>query len=206
MTTLSDIRTQVSRDLRDTGNDTFSPDEVDDLINQGIDAVSALYPREVRERVTISSGVKTYDLTADFVSIFRVDIYDSGDSFRFTLDAGTGPANSGWEYFAGLFRLPPSITWTAGDKADIFGYARYVQLSASSSTTDMDSTAIWGVRAFARAEAFQNLIADRSTFQQWQAASGNSDVTAIALAQLAANASRRWDRAQQRLRRPRRTG
>lgn len=207
MTTLLELRTAVARDLRDSGFSTWSQSEIDDLVNLGIDEVSEVYPREVVDSASsISAGVKTYDLATDFTNIYRIDIY-STTTFRFTIPHGIGAGpNSGWELHGGILYLPPSVTFTAGETLRAFGYARYVQLDAASSTTEMDARAIWGVRQFARSEGFQNLIADRTQFQQWQTASGNTDVTAIALAQLAANAQRRWDRARQRLRRMRKTG
>lgn len=205
MTTLNDLVATVSGALRDTALLTWTQGEIEDLVNQGIDEVGTLYPREVLEAITITSS-KSYALTADFLNIFRVDIYSSAGSYKFRLDHGIGDANSGWETHAGILLIPPSLSFTAGDVMRVFGYARYAQLAASSSTTEMDATAIWGVKVFAVAEAYQNLIADRVKYQQWQVESGNSDVTSIALAQLAQAAARRWERAQLRLRRHRRTG
>jgi hypothetical protein len=208
MTTLLDLRTYVARDLRDTGFDTWSESEVDDLVNMGIDAVGDLYPREAVDAASsISGSTKTYDLATDFTNIYRVDIYSSAGTYKFTLPHGIGEGpNSGWELHGGILYLPPSVTFTSGDGLRVFGYARYAQLSVSSQTTDMDATAIWGARAFARMEGFMSLIADRANYQQWQSQTGNTDVTAIAMAQLAANARRDWDRAKQRLRRMRKLG
>ena len=64
-TTLSDLRTQVARDLRDTSNNVWVTAELDDLINAAIDEIGDLAPKEVIDySLTIISGVFTYALPA----------------------------------------------------------------------------------------------------------------------------------------------
>lgn len=207
MATLSDLRTYVAQDLRDPTNATFSVAEIDDFINQGIDAIADVHPTEVVSTfATVAAGVYSYAASA-FSLIYRLDIYTSAGSYRATIPHGYGDGpDSGWEMHGGVVYLPPSWTYTAGDTLRGFGYGRYVQLSASTATTDLTTSAIWAVRVFAQAEAFQRLLNDRAKFQQWQSDTNNSDVSALGLASLMGQARSRWDRERGRMRRMRKTG
>lgn len=206
MATLSDLRTALAIDLRDTSNATWSTPEIDRLINQGIDALSVVYPKEIVQTVgTVSAGVSSYSVS-DFTNISKVSFYASDGTYRMTLDPALGDPNSGWEVHAGVLYLPPSYTFEPGSTIHVFGYGRYIQLAASTSTTDLDSTGTWAVMVFAQAEALGRLISDRARFQQWQANSNGSDVTALGMAQLASAARARWQEERQRLRRMRKTG
>src|SRR5687767_10842399 len=97
MATLADLRTYVSRDLRDPNNNTFSTTEVDDLVNQGIDALADVYPKEIVTTVgTVSGGVLTYSVSS-YSNIYRVDIYTSDGSYRTEIPHAFEGRNSGWE-------------------------------------------------------------------------------------------------------------
>lgn len=207
MATLSDLRTKLARHLRDTSNDTFSTDELDDLINQGIDAVSEIRPRQVVQTVgTVAASTYSYAVS-DFSNIYRVDLYESDGTYRTTLPPTTGEGpNSGWELHGGVLYTPPDLTYTVGDTIRVFGYGGYTQLSASTSTTDLDTTLQWALMVFAQAEGFQRLIVDRVKFQQWQTTATNTDVTALALASMAGQARGRWREEKNRLRSMRKGG
>lgn len=205
MATLSDLRTYLARDLRDTSNNTWGVTTLDDLINQGIDTLADVYPKEIVQTIgTVAAGTVSYSASS-FTNIYRLDVYTSAGSYRAEIPHGIGGANSGWELHGSVVYLPPSYTWTAGDTLRAFGYGRYIQLSASTQTTDLDATGIFAVRVFGVAEAYGRLISDRAAFQQWQANAQGVDTTALGLAQLASQARERWRREQQRLRRMRKT-
>ena len=206
MATLSDLRTTVARRLRDSSNTTWTTAELDDLINQAIDEIADFYPREIVTTIgTVSAGVVSY-AASSYTNIYRLDIYTSAGSYRTTFPHGIGGANSGWELHGGIVYLPPSYSYTAGDTLKAWGYGRYVQLAASTSTTDLDQSGIWALVSYCQAEGLQQLVNDRAKFQQWQSNTNNTDVTALALAQLASAAQNRWRRQQQRLRRMRKGG
>lgn len=207
-TTLSDIQTTLARQLRDISFATFSTAELNDWINRGIDSVADVNPREVTDySIAISNNVFTYAPTTSFSRIYRVDVHSSSDSYLGVLPKGIGDGrDSGWEWHASILWLPPNRPLSAGNKLRLFGYARYVQLSASSSTTDMDQSTINAVIAFAESEALMALEIDRAKFQQWQATPGNSDVGLIQVANARRDAERRWREEQRRLRRLRKLG
>jgi hypothetical protein len=207
MTTLSDLRTQVARDLRDSGNATWTTTELDDLINEGVDALADFYPKEIVSTfATVAAATYSYSAST-FSSMYRLDIHNSGATYLRTLPHGIGAGpNSGWEMHGSVVYLPPNLSLTAGELLRGFGYGRYTQLSASSSTTDLDTSGVWAVREFAVAEGYSRLLIDRALFQQWQGNSNATDIGAIQLASLAEAAQRKWDRQKVRLRRPKKTG
>ena len=206
MTTLAQLEVMVSRDLRDSTNATFTLPEIDDLINQGIDEVGQFYPKEIVQTIgTVSAGVISY-AAASFATIYRLDFYTSSNSYKDTMPSGIGGANSGWELHGGVLYLPPSYAYTSGDTLRAWGYGRYIQLSASSDTTDLDTAGIFAVRLFAQVEAFARLANDRALFQQWQADPSNAGVSEPQIVQWYQSARSRWRDRQRTLRRMRKTG
>lgn len=208
--TLSSLRTMVRRDLRDPNGATWSDSEVDDLINSGIDWVNGFYPKDAIQTTAftqpVSGSVFSVALT-DVSWPFRVDAYDSSGKYKETVLPSTsdGP-NSGWEVHNNIMFFPPHYTLSSPGTLRIFGYSTFIQLSASTSTTDMDTTAINAVRVWAQAEAFSRLLSDRVAFQQWQVQSGNSDVSALSMNQIALSNQQRVRREETRLRKMRRIG
>jgi hypothetical protein len=200
----------VRRDLRDPNGATWTDSEIDDLINSGIDWVNGFYPKEAIQTTAftqpVSGSVFSVALT-DVSWPFRVDSYDDSGKFKETVLPSTsdGP-NSGWEIHNSIMFLPPHYTLSSPGTLRIFGYSTFIQLSASTSTTDMDYSAINAVRVWAQAEAFSRLLSDRVTFQQWQVQSGNSDVSALSMNQIALSNQQRVRREEARLRKMRRLG
>jgi hypothetical protein len=208
--TLSSIRTMVRRDLRDPNGATWTDSEIDDLINSGVDWLNGFYPKEAIQTTAftqpVSGSVFSVALT-DVSWPFRVDSYDDSGKFKETVLPSTsdGP-NSGWEVHNGIMFLPPHYTLSSPGTLRIFGYSTFIQLASSTSTTDMDYSGINAVRVWAQAEAFSRLLSDRVTFQQWQVQSGNSDVSALSMNQIALSNQQRVRREEARLRKMRRIG
>lgn len=208
--TLSSIRTMVRRDLRDPNGATWTDSEIDDLINSGIDWLNGFYPKEAIQTTAFTQPVSgsVFSVALSGVSWpFRVDSYDGSDKFKETVLPSTsdGP-NSGWEVHDGILFLPPHYTLSSPGTLRIFGYSTFIQLSSSTSTTDMDYSGINAVRVWAQAEAFSRLLSDRVAFQQWQVQSGNSDVSALSMNQIALSNQQRVRREEARLRKMRRIG
>jgi hypothetical protein len=200
----------VRRDLRDPNGATWSDNEVNDLINSGIDWVNGLYPKDAIQTTAFTQPVSgsVFSVALSDVSwVFRVDSYDGSGKFKETVLPSTsdGP-NSGWEVHNNILFLPPHYTLSSPGTLRIFGYSTFIQLSSDSTTTDMDVTALNAVRVWAQAEAFSRLLSDRVAFQQWQVQSGNSDVSALSMNQIALSNQQRVRREEIRLRRMRRLG
>lgn len=207
---LTTLRTSVRSDLRDTAGATWTDTEVNDLINSGIDWVNGLYPKEAIQTTAYTqpiSGAVFSVALADVNWPFRVDVYDTGNKYRETLwpSTGDGP-DSGWELHNNILFFAPHYVLPETGTLRIFGYTGFVQLSSNTSTTDMDVTALNAVRVWAQAEAFSRLLSDRVAFQQWQVQSGNSDVSALSLNQIALSNQARVRREETRIRRIRRLG
>lgn len=200
MATLSDLRTHVARKLRDADNAVWSTSELDDAINQGIDALATFYPREIVSDVaTVSAGVQSYAVS-DFTNIYRIEQYE-GTTFKGIIPSGIGGGDTGWETHAGVLWLPAGYRFTTGNVLRAFGYGSYVQLSASTQTTDLDTAGQWAVRVFAQIECIGQLLNDRVTFQQWQTDTNSTDVTLLALTQTYNSLRIKWSAERQRLRR-----
>ena len=225
MATRADIRTQIQRELRDPDGNSWGTDELNDLINAGINAVSDFSPREVREDVTytfpqtIATGafgkLKEVTTTNTFNTVFRVELLDSNSVIYETLPPNTGGSSSGWEHFGDKILIPElyyyrsTIATVAGStyeqiKLRVFGYARHALLTSDQTTTTLDDQEQQACRVYAVAQALSRLMTDRANFQQWQIASGATDVSISELAVLANSARQRWFEERGRLRKMRR--
>jgi hypothetical protein len=201
MATLNSIITDIRSEIGDISGNTFSTSELAILVNRGIDAVADVYPKEIVSVVgTVAANVYTYAVS-DFSNIYRIDVHTSAGSYRAELPHAYEGRNSGWETHAGVLYIPPDWSLTAGDTLRAFGYGRYIQLSTGTSTTEMDTTAINAVRVFVASKAYNRLLMDRALFAQYQADPANSDVTAMALNQLAFSMKQEWAAERNRLRR-----
>lgn len=206
MTTLSDLETKLARALRDTAHGTWSTDELDDLINAGILAVSDVAPREIVQTVgTVAAGVNSYSASS-FSYVYRVDIYTASGELYGTIPCETDGPDSGWQFHGGVVYLPPNWLPPDGSTVQAWGYGAYIQLAVSSSTTDLSARAMVAVVLFGQIEGYGRLIADRAAFGQWQAEPDNRDTTLLALNQTYFSLRRRWEAEQRLLRRMRKNG
>ena len=202
--TLLQLRTSVSRDLRDTNNRTFLTSYVDDLINAGIEEVGRLYPIEVVDQITPVAS--TYAYATDCDTAFRLEQWRSGRLLS-VLPQADEDSQSGWDLFAGMLRVPVGFIDAmvpATDRMDLWGYGRRTQLVNPSDVSDLDSSAEWGVRRYARAQAFNLMNNDRAMYKQWQGQSNNTDVSPNQLNQMVSLYASEWDRTRNYLRRLRR--
>jgi len=208
--TLSALRTSVRSDLRDAAGATWSDTEINDLINSGVDWLNGFYPKDAIQVTAYTQPVSGSLFSVALTDVnwpFRVDVLDSGNKYRETLWPGTGDGpDSGWEIHKEIIFFPPHYVLPEIGTLRIYGYTGFVQLSSNTSTTDMDTTAINAMRVWVQAEAFNRLLSDRVAFQQWQVQSGNSDVSALSLNNIALSNQARIRREETRLRRFRRLG
>ena len=238
MTTRADIRTKIRRELRDPLGKSWSNDEINDLINSGINAVSDLSPLEKREDITYMfpyalrlggalGKIKEITPVTPFYNVFRVEVLDQHDKLHTNLPINNGFGSStGWEFWNGKVLIPEMFTYPSvivedgpdiiidGEnlgpdkfeeiKVRIFGYARHDFLESDEDVATVSEQEESAVRVYAVAEALSRLMIDRANFQQWQIASGSSDVTISELAVLANSARQRWFQERGRLRKMRR--
>lgn len=205
--TFSSLLTSLRRTLRDENGTTWTDNQLGELINQGIDAIGTVYPKEVIETVAytqpIQGAVNSVTLSTVTWPI-RIDVYDASSSYVETVQPTLGyGSNSGWEIHAGKVFFPPHYRFTSGTGTfRVFGYGAWapITIGVSSSTTDLDVRAQYAVKVFAEAEALTMLTYDRAQFQQWQVTAGNTDVTALGMNNLALAAQQRWRQEKARIR------
>ena len=208
--TLSALRTSVRSDLRDTAGATWSDTEINDLINSGVDWLNGFYPKDAIQTTAYTQPISGAMFSVALTDVnwpFRVDVYATDGQYRETLwpNTGDGP-DSGWDVHNNIIFFAPHYTIPDTGTLRIFGYTGFIQLSSNTSTTDMDTTALNAMRVWVQAEAFNRLLSDRVAFQQWQVQSGNSDVSALSLNQIALSNQARIRREESRLRKMRRLG
>lgn len=308
MANRADIRAKIQRELRDPDGNSWSDAELNDLINAGIDAVSDLSPRELREDITYTfpetivqgswGKIKEITLVNPFTNIFRVEILDNNSRLHTSLPRGVDEgSSSGWEWFNNKVIIPEnwvypseyvtasgvlapvisgSITgitfpvagtvrylctnafgigdivtitgilpathnlaaatvtaatssyfqvssgvasaWVSGGlatvtaplyeriKVRVYGYARHTQLDNDTTVATLDDQEQVAVQTYAVANALSRLMTDRANFQQWQIASGSSDMTISELGVLSNAARQRWYAERTRIRKMRRLG
>lgn len=228
MATFQDLIDEIQVDLRDPNALTWSESEIKSLLNLGIKHIESVYPKEIVKEYAwttpaISNGLKSVDISVTtntaggdkFRSIYRIDVYGSTNGTRTAfLDSlktgnGEGP-DSGWEIHGGILYLAPGYTLPSPAVLRIYGYGTYnicsTSTSASAVTVDMDDDASNAVRIFVQSEALFRLVNDRASFQQWQVASGASDVTPMGMNQIAFASRQRWKDELRRIRRMRKVG
>jgi hypothetical protein len=208
--TLSALRTSVRSDLRDAAGATWTDTEINDLINSGVDWLNGFYPKDAIQTTAYTQPISGAMFSVALTDVnwpFRVDVYATDGQYRETLwpSTGDGP-DSGWDVHNNIIFFAPHYTIPDTGTLRIFGYTGFVQLSSNTSTTDMDTTALNAMRVWVQAEAFNRLLSDRVAFQQWQVQSGNSDVSALSLNQIALSNQARIRREESRLRKMRRLG
>ena len=208
--TLGALRTIVRRDLRDSGaTQTWSNDELNDMIKWGTQEVSRIRPQEIYETASytapaVGAFFTINTLTLD--SVYRVDAYNAGGKLLLTVPYSISTdANGGWDFINGMLHMPQYFVLPNNCTLRVFGYKHYTQPTTDASSIELDDDATNAVRAWVAKEAMFMLISDRVRFQQWAVASGASDTNSIQLAQLYSAADRRWERISRAVRRVRKT-
>lgn len=203
MTTLSQLRTSVARDIRDPNKTTFVDANLTDLINAGISEVSRVCPRETIEDVNPVVGTYIYPVATK--TAFRAEVWRDGAFY--TLIAHNDEMDSsqgGWSLHGGNLIVPNGVIDSGRDFTldvfKLFGYSGRAQLVNDNDVAELDADTEWGVRAYARFMAFQSMNALRPLFSQWQAQSQNTDVSLNQLEQMVTIYSREWDKTRNHLR------
>lgn len=216
------LLTGIRRNLRDANGTTWNDAQLGELIQQGIDAVSSIYPNEGVEQVAYTvpaqGAIHSYSFSAITWPI-RVDVLNSDGKYSETIKPTVGEGmDSGWDYFNGKLYLPAHYTFSSNTGTlYVTGYQPWLQISptyttanvaisASTVTTDLNTRAQFAVKVFVAAEALSMLMFDRAQFQQWQVAGGNTDISALGLNNLAAAAQSRWRMEKTRIRTIKRLG
>ena len=207
---LSQLRTNVARDLRDPSFAAFTVSELNDYINNGIAELNELRPVETSIQIVDMDNLSDLGLE----SVFKVVSTSVPGLAAVGIGESIIPPNNdetlypnGWTYFAGdlilpAFMLPAySSAFDAGTVAlTVYGYGRRDPLVADTDIaafgSNMEEQA---VRQFARWRGLDALSGDRRLFQQWQTQANNSDVSPTQLANMEMNAGGEWAQTRRRI-------
>lgn len=197
------IRTAVSRDLRDPDGETFTEEELNDLLNLALVEVGRIYPKQQVEELTITAdGQAIYPTEA--YALFRVEVLQENQTpSGIPLNGLDTSGEGGWDLHAGALYLPQYAARSL--KADthslrIWGYWPRELFTSDTDTLDGDADTEFAVRTVATLNGYQRLQNDRLLFQQWLTNTGNTDVSPNQLAQTADMYQSQWREMRNRLR------
>jgi hypothetical protein len=169
MTTFATMKTNVSRDLRDTGNVTFDTTTVGDLINSALAEIGRIAPRKFQQDITLVADSMAYSLQVVGTSQSLTTPFGTastnlltstshglvaGDAIRFlTLTGGTGLV-VGLPYYvlaAGLtthaFTVAPIVSGTVVDFTTDITVGTFVRCGADDVIPEIEvlSVELWDV-------------------------------------------------------------
>jgi len=212
MSTLQEIRTKVATEIRDPLLSTFNSTTLDQMINNGITEINFVWPKEYYEEVAgsnlddlVTSGTLPDSMVT---SLFRIEWYRDGVFYaRLTQNELLDTAQDGWDLHGGQLFFPQRVADLLDSSVDTFrlwGYKERALLVNDADVADLTDSQEWGVRAYARWQAFVLLTHDRALFTQWQAQSNNADISPTQLAQMVNLYGGEWQDIRKHLRRLRR--
>jgi hypothetical protein len=197
------IRTAVSRDLRDPDGETFTVDELNDLLNLAIVEVGRIYPKQQVEELTIDADGQSVFPTEAY-ALFRVEVLQEGQTpSGIPLNGLDASGEGGWDLHAGALYLPQFAARSLSADTHslrIWGYWPRELFSEDTDVLDGDADTEFAVRTVATLNGYQRLQNDRLLFQQWLTNTGNSDVSPNQLAQTADMYQSQWREMRNRLR------
>lgn len=186
----SEMGAVILRALRDTKGSVFPIETVNDFIGQGMADLSSYRPKEAREVAPYPLNIAVPPFT-DFTSVWKVE-YRVAQSNGYVRTVGIpfGDSNAavnraGWDFYNGELILPPF--WTArldaatGDSPAelvVWGYQdRIVPVSDFDVLDLTDATDYNCLLVHCKSMGFELLTHDRALYQQWLAATNNTDVS-----------------------------
>jgi hypothetical protein len=203
--TFAQLKTKVSRDLRDPNNLAFTTGDVGDFINDGVAELNELRP--VESSLLVTDPLDFNGILYDYV--WRVLVHDAATHREFVVPPNNDEASefNGWTLFAGNLKLPGPLLARLTDMfeagtADVRVYGYYLRnvLTADDQVTQFEnSIEEQAVRQYARWRGWDALRNDRGLYQQWQTQANNSDVSATQLTNMAATSDSEWSRTRRRI-------
>lgn len=195
----------------DPGNLTFSDTICGDLANAALSEVGRLAPSRFQQDITPDVTTLKYQLLSGVfgtpqpeIEVKRVELWDiisSPHKFGYLL----APVSSGlidtsvagWEVWGGyLYITGDMLTFADPTRWEIrvWGYAPYPPLTSDVTALPVSNELEQAMRTYAQLEGLKRLVASRDTFSQWQARSGNTDVSPAGLLNALSMAQVEWQR------------
>jgi hypothetical protein len=210
MSTLTQLITAISRDLRDVGNNTFTTAMVTDLINSGITELSRIAPKLFQEDIE-PDGSLSYEIQdgeprcrIERVEVWAVDPDTVQQLIRIPA-ASEGLSNeteAGWRFWNGSVELPYAYAaYLADDTKNlrIWGWGPYAQLDDGSDASDLGVGGEAALKEYCLYMAYDRLASERALFRQYQVQANNTDVTFAGLMGAINQYRSRWERRRDQL-------
>ena len=208
----SEMGAVVLRALRDPSGSVFPIETVNDFISQAMADLSAYRPKEGREVAAWPLDLPPAAPFGDFTSVWKVEFRVSqSNNYVVTIGVPYGDSNSaenraGWDFYGGELILPPfwltRLDAAAGDRPSemvVWGYQDRTLPVAETDVLDLtDATDYNCVLTHCKALGFELLTHDRALYQQWLAATNNTDVSPTQLSGMAGQAEGTFQRTRSR--------
>jgi len=222
----SEMQAVISRSLRDVDGNVFGPDVLNDFINEGLGDMSLYRPVEA----TVTHHFDPVDGLAGLIpaAIGIKDVYmvevgltdpalNTGNMVLGANSPNESLTRTGWEFAGGGFRLP------------VYVYNRIVEVNNQYVDNGGVDIIFWGYRdrdlpladddvldlqdvidqfclvSYCKMAGYVLLEADRGLYQQWLAATNNTDTSPTQLQGMRSQAESTYDRLRGRSRIIRRT-
>lgn len=206
----SEMGEVVLRALRDPNGSVFPIETINDFIQQAMADLSAYRPKEARQ--IAEWPLDTPSPITGFTSVWKVDFVVARTSgYATTIGIPYGDSNSaenraGWDFYAGELLLPPfwlvRLAAAAGDAPAelwVWGYQdRDLPIDDGDVLDLTDATDFNCVLNHCKALGFELLTHDRALYQQWLAATNNTDVSPTQLSGMVGQAEATFQRSRAR--------
>jgi hypothetical protein len=208
----SEMGAVVLRALRDTKGSVFPAETVNDFISQAMADLSSYRPKEAREVAAWPLDLPPAAPFQDFTSIWKVDFRVSTSSTVVRVigipygDSNSAENRAGWDFYAGQLIIPTfwlnKLDATAGDNPAemvVWGYQDRAIPVSDGDVLDLTDAADYNcVLNHCKALGFELLTHDRALYQQWLAATNNTDVSPTQLSGMAGQAEGTFQRTRSR--------
>jgi hypothetical protein len=212
-TTYGALKTRVALVLQDPSSRTFTASLVAELIQSALTEVGRVAPEVFTEDLTpVANQIKYAVRSAAFsaatvpeIEVMRVEVWDASttpETFVQRLNPASrewGGQDSGWYVWNGELYLPTRVVrGIAGYESEyvvrLWGYSPYVPPTDDADVIGVSSEVEQAMIWFIRLEAIDMLLASRDLFSQWQARSGNTDMSPAGLMNQRSIAEQAWSR------------
>jgi hypothetical protein len=206
----------IQRALRDPDGDVFQPATIWDFINESLADLSQYRPKDARDLIQWPINPADPPPFTDFIDIWAVQyrVIDPNDSTHVISTITIPPigrsaydSRGGWDFFGHALvisdmwnRQLDSITAQGyAVELTVLGYADRDQPDADDDILDLAESADYlCLLENCKFLGFDLLNHDRSLYQQWIAATNNTDVSPTQLQGMAAIASQSYERIRSR--------
>lgn len=221
--TFADLKSALSVALRDPSSQTFDATATANLANRALAEVGRIMPAQFQEDITPVADQGAYTLRSSVFSgeaipeieVARVELWDGTTTpatrrcvIPAASDQPDADTEAGWSNWGGTLAIPRRfITALEGHESDwyyrVWGYSPYPELVNDDDVAAISTDQKWALIAYAKVEAIELMLGDRTVFTQWQTRNGATDMTPAGLMNelnFARDDWRRKSRALQRLR------